>query len=126
MNPTPESLSEATQDSRDEVKGNLGRIEEKAGELYVGVKDKEEARSMSTTDKAASAKEGAGETFEPATEGSKNRAHGGDESSKGDAGKPNQGEGPDDSQGSEGVDIPKESVSERKNVEKTRSDSEVS
>jgi len=126
MGPTPELVSEATGDSRDRARGSFGEMGEKAGELYVEAKDKAEAGIMSATDKAASVKEGAGETFEPVAGGSQNEAG---ESSKGDAGKSNQGEGkkgPDDSQVRESVNIAKEPVSERKNIEKTGGNSQVS
>ena len=87
---------------------------EKAGELYGGAKGREEASTVSATDRATSLKEGTGETSEPVTEGLKSRTHGGDESSKGDAGEPSQGE--------EKID----SVGEKKNVEKTGGDPKVS
>lgn len=118
MGPTPELVSEATGDSRDRARGNFGEMGEKAGELYVEAKGKAEAGIMSATDKAASVKEGAGETFEPVAGGSQNGA-----------GKSNQGEGkkgPDDSQVREGVNIAKEPVNERKNVEKTGGNSQSS
>jgi len=114
MGPASELVSKATEDVRDQAKENFEEMREKAGELYDGAKGREEASIMSSTDRAASVKEGTGETSEPVTEGLKNRTHGGDESSKGDAGKPNQGE--------EKMDP----VGEKKNVEKTGGDLEVS
>ena len=109
-----ELVSEATEGVRDQAKESFEEMGEKAGELYGGAKGRAEASIASATDRATSVKEGAGETSEPVTEGLKNRAHGGDESSKGDAGKPNQGE--------EKIDP----VGEKKNVEKTGGDPKVS
>ncbi|RPB01551.1 hypothetical protein L873DRAFT_1675551 [Choiromyces venosus 120613-1] len=129
MDSASESVSEATEDARDQAKEKSGEMGEKAGELYGRAKDKVETSIMGVTDKAASVKGKAGETLEHMTEEFKNRAHGDDKDSKEGAGKPNQGggkKGPDDSQGREGADIPKEPVSERKKVEQAGGDSKAS
>ncbi|PUU81885.1 hypothetical protein B9Z19DRAFT_1062295 [Tuber borchii] len=106
----PELVSEAAEDIRDQAKENFEEMGEKASELYGGAKGREEASTASATDSATSVKEGTGETSEPVTEGLENKAHGDDESSKGDAGGPNQGQ--------EKMDP----VGEQKNVEKTGGD----